>query len=200
MSEKHKLVPVEPTEKMLEAGADWCGQGLDTYEAKGRAATAYKFMLAAAPEVEQEPAAWARMKGGKIISVFHDKGVAEFLSGFAASELVPLYMHAQQPALEAVGWQFYQDEKWWNGDDRIKDHRRNTQEAGFRVRDVYAAPQPAEQQPDVTLLLELLSHARCNTCDGSEELYDNHGLPHQCQWCHDRSKALAAYRQQGGES
>lgn len=62
-----------------------------------------------------------------------------------------------------------------------------------------SAQQPAEQQPDVTLLLSLLSHARCNTCDGSEGLYDNHGLPHQCQWCHDRSKAVAAYRE-GGES
>jgi len=46
---------------------------------------------------------------------------------------------------EAVGWQFYQDGKWWYGDDRIKDHRKNTREAGFRVRDVYAAPQPAQQ-------------------------------------------------------
>ena len=56
----------------------------------------------------------------------------------------------------------------------------------------------AAKQPDVTLLLELLSHARCNTCDGSGGLYDNHGHPHQCQWCHDRSTALAAYRK-GGE-
>lgn len=49
---------------------------------------------------------------------------------------------------EPVGWQFYQYGKWWNGDDRIKDHRKNTEEAGFRVRDVYAVPQPAEQQPE----------------------------------------------------
>ena len=44
---------------------------------------------------------------------------------------------------EPVGWQFYHDGKWWPGDDRIKDHRKNTEEAGFRVRDVYASPQPA---------------------------------------------------------
>lgn len=43
--------------------------------------------------------------------------------------------------LVPVGWQFYQDGKWWNGDDQIKDHRKNTEEAGFRVRDVYATPQ-----------------------------------------------------------
>jgi hypothetical protein len=44
-----------------------------------------------------------------------------------------------------VGWQFYQDGKWWNGDDRIRDHRANTEAAGYPVRDVYAAApaQPA---------------------------------------------------------
>lgn len=45
--------------------------------------------------------------------------------------------------VEPVGWQFYQDGKWWHGDDRIKDHRKNTEAAGYPVRDVYAAPQPA---------------------------------------------------------
>lgn len=50
-------VPVEPTPEMLEAGADWCGQGLGTDEAKGRAVTAYKAMLAAAPAVQGEPVA-----------------------------------------------------------------------------------------------------------------------------------------------
>ena len=56
-----------------------------------------------------------------------------------------------QAAAVPVGWQFYQDGKWWNGDDRVKDHRKNTVAAGVPVRDVYAAPaQPAvqgEQQP-----------------------------------------------------
>ena len=50
----------------------------------------------------------------------------------------------QQP----VSWQFYQDGKWWNGDDRIKDHRKNTEAAGIPVRDLYAAPiAQTEQQP-----------------------------------------------------
>lgn len=53
----------------------------------------------------------------------------------------------QQPApneqMVVAGWQFYQDGKWWNGDDRIKDHKKNTLAAGFRVRDVYADPQSA---------------------------------------------------------
>src|SRR5690554_4810598 len=57
--------------------------------------------------------------------------------------------HVAAPAVqgEPVGWQFYQDGKWWHGDDRIKDHRKNTEEAGYLTRDVYAAPQPADQQP-----------------------------------------------------
>ena len=46
-----------------------------------------------------------------------------------------------------VGWQFFYDGKWWNGDDRIEGHRENTEAAGYPVRDVYAAPaQPAERQ------------------------------------------------------
>lgn len=63
----------------------------------------------------------------------------------AAFELLELAKPAVQG--EPVGWQFYQHGEWWNGDHRIKDHRKNTEEAGFRVRDVYAGPQPAEQQP-----------------------------------------------------
>lgn len=40
-------------------------------------------------------------------------------------------------------WQFLSDGKWHNGDDRIKDHRKNTEEAGYPTRDLYAAaPQP----------------------------------------------------------
>ena len=43
--------------------------------------------------------------------------------------------------LVPVGWQFYEDGKWWNGDDRIKDHRKNTEEATHPIRDVYAVEQ-----------------------------------------------------------
>ena len=43
--------------------------------------------------------------------------------------------------LVPVGWQFYEDGKWWNGDDRIKDHRKNTEEARYPIRDVYAVEQ-----------------------------------------------------------
>ena len=60
-------------------------------------------------------------------------------------------MRAVAPTVqgEPVGWQFYQHGEWWNGDDRIKDHRKNTEEAGFRVRDVYATSQPELLTVDV---------------------------------------------------
>lgn len=46
--------------------------------------------------------------------------------------------------LTPVAWQFLSDGKWHNGDDRIKDHRKNTEEAGYPTRDLYASgPQPA---------------------------------------------------------
>lgn len=75
-------------------------------------------------------AVWKRMRG----YCWHDKYKA---------------MLAAAPAVqgEPVGWQFYQHGEWCDGDDTIKDHKKTTKEAGFRVRDVYTAPQPAEQQP-----------------------------------------------------
>lgn len=49
---------------------------------------------------------------------------------------------------EPVAWQFFEDSKWWNGDDQIKDHRKNTESAGIPTRDLYAHP-PAVAVPDV---------------------------------------------------
>lgn len=56
------------------------------------------------------------------------------------SGIEPDEQHQGEPA----GWQFYQDGKWWNGDDRIKDHRKNTEDAGYPVRDVFAHADPGE--------------------------------------------------------
>jgi hypothetical protein len=36
-----------------------------------------------------------------------------------------------------VYWQFYQDEKWWGGTDN-NNHKKNTIEAGYPVRDLFA--------------------------------------------------------------
>lgn len=41
---------------------------------------------------------------------------------------------------EPVAWQFYDQGRWWNGDDRIKDHRENTENAGYTIRNLYAGP------------------------------------------------------------
>ena len=95
---KYKLVPVEPTPEMLEAGADWCGQGLGKDEAKGRAATAYKYMLAAAPEVEQEPVGYVSprlldaLRSGKACGITME-GEPDAHNGVT----IPLYT-APQPA------------------------------------------------------------------------------------------------------
>lgn len=40
--------------------------------------------------------------------------------------------------LDPVAWQFYQDGEWHNGCDRIPNHRKNTEAAGFPVRNLYA--------------------------------------------------------------
>ena len=56
--------------------------------------------------------------------------------------------------------------------------------------------QPA---PDVAGLVGLLEHAQCPNCDGSGARYDYYGEPEQCQWCHERAEALAAYRKQGDD-
>lgn len=39
---------------------------------------------------------------------------------------------------ESVGWQFFDKGEWHTG-LKVKDHRKNTEEAGYPVRDVYAA-------------------------------------------------------------
>lgn len=44
----------------------------------------------------------------------------------------------QAPVMELVGWQFYENGQWINGDQKIKDHRKNTESAGILTRNVYA--------------------------------------------------------------
>lgn len=72
-----------------------------------------------------------------------DEGFKSFDSGEEHDFVKELRAILAQPADqqdEPAGWQFYQDGKWWNGDDRIKDHRANTEAAGYQTRDVYARP------------------------------------------------------------
>lgn len=103
-----------------------------------------------APVAEQHPVAWARMRDGRLDDLFADRKLAEFLSGFAAGKLEPLYLR----------------------------------------------PQPA---PDVAELLEaltpqVLDWMRCGLATNNH-LQDG-GHPALAKLI----AAIAAYRQQGGES
>lgn len=143
----------------------------------------YRAMLAAAPAVQGEPDSLP-MEPYQTV----DRGSPHYKAGWNAFRRA---MFASAPAVrgEPVAVVDAADDGMWA--DILPNVTVKVGQA------LYTAPQPAEQQPDVTLLLSLLSHARCNTCDGSGGLYDNHGQPHQCQWCHERSEALSAYREGG---
>jgi len=147
----YKLVPVEPTVEMLVAGKY-------ALEAGCHASVIYADMIAAAPTVQGEPVGFCEdtslSLAERTFSIEVDDQLAEDIIQYAR-RLYNLYAVPTVPAaqLEPVGWQFYQDGKWWFGDDRIKDHRKNTEEAGYPVRDVYAAPQPV---PEVSALVEAM--------------------------------------------
>lgn len=109
------------------------------------------------------PVAWARMKDGEVAYAFADRELAEFVAGFAANELVPLYLRPQ-PAPDVQGEPVAY---------LRKDQLRKAQRMGAALGEiansprvdrvpVYDAPQPAEQQPapDVEGLVEALTMAR----------------------------------------
>ena len=83
---------------------------------------------------------------------------------------------------EPVAWQFYQDGKWWNGDDRIKDHRKNTENSGYKTRELYAEqPEPAAD------------HTQCEECKGwgyHENHHDGGGT--ECGECGGSGNATVA--------
>ena len=91
---------------------------------------------------------------------------AAFLAGMQAARR--LQVVPQGWKMVPVGWQFYEDSKWWNGDDRIKDHRKNTEEASYPIRDVYAVEQQSTigaggvEHVDTTVFKRLLNdYADC---------------------------------------
>jgi hypothetical protein len=63
-----------------------------------------------------------------------DDEEAEFLIESMTSEKLNKQELAE---VEVVGWQFYQDGKWHMGMD-TGNHRQNTEESGYPVRDIYA--------------------------------------------------------------
>lgn len=76
----------------------------------------------------------------EILVEFFEQGPMAGIKWFTPSAFehgaTKLYTRPAQGA--PVGWQFYQDGKWWSGDAHIKDHRKNTEDAGYPVRDVFA--------------------------------------------------------------
>ncbi len=83
---------------------------------------------------------------------------------------------------EPVAWQFYQDGKWWNGDDRIKDHRKNTENSGYKTRELYSEqPEPAAD------------HTQCEECKGWG-YHENHheGGGTECGECGGSGNASVA--------
>ena len=172
----HRLMPVEPTPEMLSSEMAVCtgfsgDYGIhNNHLSEDAAREVYQAFRSTAPAVQEEPSL--------VAWVLFD----------ATADQKYIKMNDRDGSLA-----FFDSE---SAAQRAKHLAPGTD---YKRCEYYATPQSAEQQPDVTLLLSLLSHARCNTCDGSGELYDNHRQPHQCQWCHDRSKALAAHRKGGDQ-
>ena len=55
------------------------------------------------------------------------------------NEVFPVYTAPPKPEQEPCGWQFFQDGQWHNG-SMLNNHRQNTEDAGYEVRDVYPPP------------------------------------------------------------
>lgn len=71
---------------------------------------------------------------------------------FAKAERLCKSALAELEKNEPVGWQFYQDGKWCNGMD-TNNHKQNTVDAEFPVRDLYTSPQPIEKCEPVAKVL-----------------------------------------------
>ena len=71
---------------------------------------------------------------------------------------------------ESVGWQFFEDGKWWTGFD-TNNHRENTEAAGIPVRDVFANPDTKLQERIEELEL-LLRQAQCMVNGATDEWHD----------------------------
>lgn len=84
---KYKLVPVEPTQKMVDAGRT----------ARTHPVERYKAMLAAAPIVEQEPAAWIiNHSDWSSSEPVLKKNIAERYELDQLGCTIPLYLHPQK--------------------------------------------------------------------------------------------------------
>lgn len=87
MTTKYKLVPVEPTQKMIDAGRT----------ARAHPIERYKAMLAAAPEFDQEPVAWIiNHSDWSSSEPVLKKNIAERYESDQPRCTIPLYLHPQK--------------------------------------------------------------------------------------------------------
>ena len=135
------MVPVEPTSEMRrKAGLH---RGADYYTIR----IVWREMLAAAPQPAHSP------DGGKV--VYQCPRCSTSMEVDLAAKPAPA-----ADGGEVVGWQFYQDGKWHNGDDTIKDHRANTEAAGIPVRNLYAHPAPPPNEVQAEAIQTLRANIR----------------------------------------
>ncbi|OVE45543.1 hypothetical protein, partial [Chromobacterium violaceum] len=78
---------------------------------------------------------------------------------------------ATEQSGEAVAWQFYDQGRWHNGNDQVKDHRKNTEAAGIPTRDLYSRPQPAQEPVNQQLLAAL------KECDEAMAYMSEYDIP-----------------------
>ena len=79
---------------------------------------------------------------------------------------------------EPVAWQFYQDGKWHNGMD-TNNHKQNTIDAGFPVRDIFTSPQPREQYKNAVCRGSWALGSACGKCERCAETNPHKTNPHK---------------------
>ncbi|RZI91633.1 MAG: hypothetical protein EOP15_00065 [Pseudomonas sp.] len=147
-------------------------------------------LLAKPAEQHQlKPVAWTYLIGGERRFFPTDPRPSHGAHAHLITEAQPLFTRPAQ--VDVVGWQFYQQGKWWNGDDRIKDHRKNTEAAGIPTRDVYTHADPAE----VERLRDQVAKQACVFCNDSGNLMaENKKLRAQLAEAHAAAEQLLQAR------
>lgn len=139
--------------------------GYKTYDCSNRTAALYAWIQRNKPTEAKAMTAKSNRVAGDMVSVprelveriadhckfWKDHTYLEAISNIEdplRTLLAPPAEDVRAMVDEPVAWQFYQDGKWWNGDDRIKDHRHNTERAGYLTRELYAHAQRKTVMPE----------------------------------------------------
>ncbi|WP_188036226.1 hypothetical protein [Pseudomonas sp. EZ-C24] len=144
--------------------------------------------MAALPELRELLAKPAEQHQGVPVAVVDEADDGLFVELIYGDNGNPLRrgdkLYTRPAQGEVVGWQFYQQSKWWNGDDRIKDHRKNTEAAGIPTRDVYTHADPAEVERLRTVIEQqknLIESLRA-------ELVESHSIDASAEPCATKCK------------